>query len=228
MGIEVGAGIELISSELENRGIVVYWTGGWDSTAMLYELAKTHATKDKPVIAFSVVSENIMQSPIEKKYREKLKDKFEKEGLNIVFNTMEENFSGNMDFGKVGICNNCGAEQPNFLLSTLWNLNRYNDLVVCFGYLEGDSIWHNIHEFKEIFYNMVKIQGSNNKVLFPLEYVGKLEVLKYLRENDLLDLTWYCESPTKEETPCGTCTSCKRVLACKILEKVENDCSKGG
>ena len=56
MGIEVGAGIELISSELENRGIVVYWTGGWDSTAMLYELAKTHATKDKPVIAFSVIS----------------------------------------------------------------------------------------------------------------------------------------------------------------------------
>lgn len=207
---------------------VVYWTGGWDSTALLYKMAVEYGTEEKPIVALSVKTENIQQYSVEEKHRKVLKEILLNKGLHINFQEIEITATS-IDLSPLEpAC--AGVAQPNLLLSSMWELFSYNDINICLGYVREDDIWHYMSEFKKVFYNMAKIQMSNAKLCLPLEWVHKEDIMDYLNSIELLDYTWYCENPDEDGKPCHTCASCKKVnkiVAYRLLENCDEEDEEG-
>ena len=152
-----------------DRPIYVLWSGGMDSTALLYASAKTFSTRKNPIYAISILADCVVS----------------------------------------------GARgpmlQPVLWLSSLVHLLKYNNgAQILFAYVREDDIWHRIAEFKQIF-RAFKLFAYNDslELKFPLEWVKKQEVIKFLEKHSLLKYTTFCEESYK---PCGACPSCKRVL----------------
>lgn len=207
----------------ENTSIV-FWTGGWDSTALLHKMAVDYGTKEKPIVALSIKSENISQFSVEEKHRKVLKDILLNKGLHINFQEIEITTT-NIDLSPLELTY-AGLAQPNLLLYPMWELFLYNDINICLGYVKEDDIWHYISEFKKVFYNMAKIQMSNAKLYLPLEWVSKDDIMDYLNSIDLFDYTWYCEYPDENGKPCNECASCKKVnkiIAYRTMKKCDED-----
>lgn len=207
----------------ENTSIV-FWTGGWDSTALLYKMAIDYGTEERPIIALSINADCIRQSYIEKRHRDILKDILLNKGLHINFQEIEINYTI-ADLSSLKLTY-AGLAQPNLLLSSMWELFSYKDINVCLGYVREDDIWHYISEFKKVFYNMAKIQMSNAKLCLPLEWVSKDDIMDYLNSIDLFGYTWYCEYPDENGKPCNECASCKKVnkiISYRLMEKYDED-----
>ena len=90
-------------------------------------------------------------------------------------------------------------------------------------------MWHYQEAAKLILrgYNMFKnVNTEETKVLMPLEWEEKKDIIKYLRKNNLDTLCNYCEGNQNdelgEEEPCHKCHSCKvHDEAVRELEEAE-------
>ena len=147
--------------ELKDRRIYVLWSGGLDSTALLYCLA--HIFPDKCIIAVSLEFTNAQSCKTDKECRKKLKRLFKKERLNISYCTSK--VSVNTGGGSF-----YGLGQPIMWLMSLGMMSYTNmDAAVCFGYIKSDVIWHYMEYFKKAFYNLTTITGNTKAALyFPL------------------------------------------------------------
>lgn len=193
-------------TKVNEESIVVYWSGGCDSTALLFWLANKFPERSIKAVSFNM--ENVMNSKADKYAREELKLRFRQLGIdNIWFTESDASLS------YVG--NNGGLGQPPMWLSFLPTVIS-TDSSVMFGYIKGDDIWHFINPFKRVFYGLCEIMQSNSKCYFPLEFVDKKGVVRYLKKYDLLQYCNWCENRqlgSKLEEPCGTCPSCKKMQA---------------
>lgn len=198
--------------------IYLYWSGGMDSTALLYALAKDYGTKQNPIHAVSVTCNRIGNSKREKWYRKQQKRLFKKLGLHIKYHAYNIDIPTNLINNETGVM--C---QPLFWLCTMPVLYfTIQKIQLCFGYIRQDDIWHKKHEFKQVFNTMKEFGEGNITLHFPLEFTTKQRIITYLKQHDLLRYTSYCEM--EKYKPCGTCPSCKRVKqALNELEIEEED-----
>lgn len=72
-----------------DRPIYVLWSGGMDSTALLYALAKTFSTRKNPIYAISILADCVVSSQKERWFRKQQKKIFKKEKLNIKYINIE-------------------------------------------------------------------------------------------------------------------------------------------
>lgn len=179
-----------------------------DSTALLYALAKTFSTRKNPIYAISILADCVVSRQKERWFRKQQKKIFKKEKLNIKYINIEIKNA----YGSYNTENARGPMlQPVLWLSSLVQLLKYNNgAQILFAYVREDDIWHRIAEFKQIF-RAFKLFAYNDslELKFPLEWVKKQEVIKFLEKHSLLKYTTFCEESYK---PCGACPSCKRVL----------------
>lgn len=219
---------EFTEEDLKSKNLYVLWTGGLDSTMLLYELAKYYGTKEKPVIAISLESANINQTEMEKYCRKRLKKEFKKRKLHIryVTNTMSMETRGMRGefFG--------GPKQPTLVLVSMLMAVSHADSMIFCGYVKGDDIWHFIPEFKSMFRSMVKMVESNATVHFPYEFRDKSRIYDMAKDSGLLPYIWWCEaSPDDTKTllgrkPCGKCTSCRRMNLVQYQYESDQERSK--
>lgn len=105
-----------------------------------------------------------------------------------------------------------GLIQPTlWMLQAAQYLDESEDLYV--GYIKGDCIWHYKHELITAFNCLQQISHRTGKLIFPLEWTTKIEVIKHLKQNHFYNKTWYCERPVNGKR-CGRndrlkCNSCK-------------------
>lgn len=200
-------------SDLVDDEITVIWSGGCDSTALLYCLANLYPFKT--IYARSIYLKEARSKDIDKKNREKLKKIFQKQGLNIDYvETVVD-----VENGMIGNTATGGLAQPMVWLSMLSLIN--NSSTICFGYIRGDDIWHYIENFKGVFNNMAKLNESAAKLCLPLEWTTKEQVLEYLDTYNLLKYCNWCEC----DTPCGTCKDCISIEHYNRM-KLENSYNK--
>lgn len=192
-----------------DRPIYVLWSGGMDSTALLYALAKTFSTRKNPIYAISILADCVVSGQKERWFRKQQKKIFKKEKLNIKYINIEiKNAYGNYNRENARM----PMLQPLLWLSSLVQLLKYNNNAqILFAYVREDDIWHRIAEFKRIF-STFKLFAYNDRLelKFPLEWVRKQEVIKFLEKHNLLRYVTFCEEESYK--PCGACPSCKRVL----------------
>lgn len=82
--------------------------------------------------------------------------------------------------------------------------------ILNFGYLSSDGadFWHAKPDMVNAFNSFMKLLGRPNaRIMFPLEYWTKGDVIKELKKLKLLKYTWTCGDPQAGK-PCGKCMKC--------------------
>lgn len=184
---------------------MILWSGGCDSTWLLFEEA-AKLPKGQPLRVLSVNHQNVRCSRIAAR-RKKIAD-FLWRSFWVPLEHIEVTVSatgGQPEFEG-------GLAQPQmWLAASVSYLKQDEDLML--GYIRGDDIWHYRSELLAAFASLQALGWKTGKLLFPLEWSSKMDVLKYLANverggRDLLSLCWYCEMRTSGE-PCGDCPACR-------------------
>lgn len=184
--------------------VVVPWSGGCDSTALLYCLAKCYPTIT--IYAYSIYADTGCRNA-DKVCREVLKEIFAERGLtNIEYADVE--CSGKFQTGVSGL------GQPTIWVTLLPYLATTDE--VCFAYIRGDDIWHYKHNFVEAYKNICAIREIQPKLYFPMEWISKQDILHYLDSENLLQYCNTCEH-ADEHSKDGEIGRCKYCKDCKEL-----------
>lgn len=172
----------------------ICWSGGCDSTLLLYWNAYNNPNETINAISIKGVVNND-QARMEEKARNKLKKLLPK---NIKYYTIEL---------KTELSNNTW-QMPLWLCYLAPSLG-YDDIVKM-AYLssDGKDFWLKRDDLVKAFDGIMKLQGKDNtKIKFPYEENTKGWVITELKKIKLLEHTWYCGRPKKNK-PCGGCMKC--------------------
>lgn len=91
---------------------------------------------------------------------------------------------------------------------------------VALAYIANDQFSVHATEFAETFESLYSFTGMKEKpkVIFPLIYSRKADIIGHLEQRKLLEYVWYCELPEvalndqlniETAKPCGICPACK-------------------
>lgn len=206
--------------------IHLLWTGGWDSTFRLLQLAhegteiQPHYIQEKT--RDSLQKEMQAMNDIRKKVNEKFPGSFvhEVELINqseiIVFPEFTQSYKRLLSKGWIGsqyiyIASYCKQMSiPGFELSIEKLSISRNNVMPCLKNTEIDSLNRRVIS-----------EGSDkdllclfNQFAFPVLHLTKLDMLKESENmgvKEILNMTWFCHQPLFDE-PCGSCNPCMSTL----------------
>lgn len=195
---------------------LVLWSGGCDSTLVLFELAAEALAAGKPLPrALSIVYDQQVPAAYQhRKARERILRELAQRGLKIEHSELSLSLSGeNYVKGSPGL-----PQPVLWLTAAQLFLEPDEDLYA--AYIRGDDIWHYRQFLFSVFDNAQALLRKSGKLQLPLEWESKDGVLKDLQSYGLLKLCWYCETVRGESMkPCGWCPSCKTMAAGRFLAK---------
>lgn len=181
---------------------LVCWSGGCDSTLVLLNLLK-ESSFEKPVRSISFnLPPQLSHSDQQLMTRTRLDRKFKAAGFH---HTHTEIFIEAR--GESGIVCNTMPQPALWLVLAVPYLKKDEDLFV--GWVQHDDIWHKLAWVHGAFTHLQGIVENTGKLISPLEWVTKEQVLQQLKDQEYLDDCWCCESP-KGFKECGECHPCKR------------------
>lgn len=191
----------------------VLWSGGIDSTYLIYRLLNDGYNVDAGYVR---IKNNSTKSKIEKLAIKEMLPYFKK---NVNFNYLGDVldvFLPNSGF-KYG--HSSLFLQLPFFMTVAWSVMAHYDYIAL-GYIMNDDIIsfkdevHNV--YKAIQNNLVIDNAKKCKLVWPLMKISKRDIIDSL-PGYLLKYCVFCENPTlayvnKKIThiPCGSCTPCVR------------------
>jgi len=186
---------------------VVLFSGGCDSTLVLYDLAMQRLKNPQyyNLIALSITHDQVPALIQQQKAREKIKEEFIKRELSnyIQFIDIDIKQTGG------GICHASGIMQPTIWITTASLYVATKDTIYL-GYHKGDDYWMYKTEAELSLKNFCNIQDKREvSIEYPLSGMTKANIIRNLRDRGLYDLVWYCENPTSDDKPCGRCYPCE-------------------
>lgn len=216
-----------------SRKIVIPWSGGMDSTALVHCLATAmkRENPDNKVYTVSISHPMLAQSKtdLEKKARKILLEKFKNQGLNVANIEININIPGKSIELIEGLMEGKRYSGSPQIMTWLSNILLYcpDGSQLLMSYVKEDETFE-LHRENAV--NFVKSMGKLLKrdISFgtPLkDSVSKFEVMEYLYQSDLLFHTHSCEHPVLmdgEWINCNICGSCLSNMLC-LMEK-----KKGG
>ena len=206
---------------------LIMWSGGVDSTLMLYQLCCAYrdlGVKDRNhdnwPRALSIIHPNVVNSQGEygPKARERLGAWFKKQGLS--FDPLEVTLvHGEKAFalhpGDTGRLGTGGVLQPPIWLTmAVAYLGGTESLYL--GYCSTDCFWKFQAKFETAFDALQAVRGATGRIEYPIEPLPKVHVLEEAARLGFLKLTWTCEIP-RDGKPCGRCNPCETQWAANAL-----------
>ena len=191
---------------------LVCWSGGLDSTAALLHAA-ADASKQVPVAAVSFTHKQIAASENERRQRKRILSWMRKQGYPIWHSEVSIVGEGGVHLDPSATPAGDAANQGRpSVLHPFWvglavpYMRKADDLIL--GYIKYDPVWHRREWLYGAFRNLAAMNDLGGRLLTPLEWWEKKDVMKNLREWKFpLDLCWSCQSP-KGRRSCGECDSC--------------------
>lgn len=185
---------------------LVCWSGGCDSTLVLYDLAQ----KASPLDPVRAVSFDVSQTFMRKEQalaRKRILAWMKKKGLHV------DHFEIGLNTGIKGnySLHSYGNPQAVLWLLATQALTKEEDLYM--GFVRKDDWWGDYASWHLIFTTLQDVAGRAGKLRTPLCKTHKHNVVARLREIGLLDLTWWCGADDllknkRRREPCGYCNSC--------------------
>lgn len=210
-----------------NKNYVVMWSGGLDSTYLLYyvcqytpsvDSVKTISVSDHPQLNKEMLAQ-------QKKARDRF-TKYAEEEFNIEIDNIE------IDVDTKGDLSTGGNTQSALWTALSLSYVDSDDDEIVYGYVRGDDFWHRKHETESAISSLLKVNSKNTKFRYPLEWTSKTDILyDWHVVMDLPDdMYWFCEEPVKdpdtdEVVPCGQCGCClSHNKAIYEANFIEDDC----
>ncbi len=182
---------------------LVCWSGGCDSTLVLYDRAQK-ASPQNPVRTISFDVSQISMGKEQARARTRILKWMRKKGLHV------EPITVRIDSGEEGL-NAHGNPQAVLWLLATQALQKKEDLYL--GFVKKDAWWVEYATWAAVFSNLQTAADRKGALFTPLCSTTKRKVLKRLGGIGLLDLTWWCaatdlpKNKLRKEA-CGECLSC--------------------
>lgn len=191
---------------------LVCWSGGLDSTAALLHAA-SESSHQVPIAAVSFNHRQIAASASERAARARILKWMRGQGYRVWHSEVFVKSKGALGLEPSATPDSdiAGMGRPS-ILHPFWvgmafpYMRKDDDLVL--GYIKWDSVWHRREWLHGAFRNLAAMNDITGRLLTPLEWWEKKDVVKNLRDWKFpLDLCWSCENP-KARRPCGGCDPC--------------------
>lgn len=193
----------------------VMWSGGCDSTLLLYEVLETYGPDN--VIA---VSYNYPWLLKEKAKSEEIHRKAFKAKLMTMNKTYAGKHINQLEFTIDMTCvsgsfqNIYGAGLPQ---AVAWLLSipicAKDNAYIYTGAIKSDDLTLQLEAYHEMFSGISKTLNRKIYLREPYLYLTKSNVIEKLIRYGIYDSTWHCEIPSDVNTPCYECVPCKTHIA---------------
>lgn len=186
------------------------WSGGTDSTLLLYELLDAYGSDN--VIAITLIFPWLRKEKVdnERSHRESFKAAMKLRGKKYSdFTHVEFNITINVlsEKNKARLSNRGGlAQTSSWLLSIPLYID--NGSYVYEGNNRNDDLNLHIDDYIKAFEGSTNLIGKDITLREPYIYLYKHEILEKLIMYDIYDYTWYCEIPNGVNI-CNSCNPCK-------------------
>lgn len=209
----------------EDTQHVVLWSGGCDSTLLLWTLLRKAERQNmkRKIMAITASPSFLVPDKLaaEIRARERITDEINARGY------MFDEFNIKIDtIGKAAVGSyNQGLPQQLMWVSMALPYVPDNS-IIHFGYIRGDDFWMYRQYVESIVENMGKMLGKKLYISYPLSHTKKYEVISELKKDKLYKRTWFCERPTMVDgkpIACGYCDACKTHKMHKLYLKNIND-----
>jgi len=185
---------------------IVFWSGGYDSTLILWNEAKrAKENHENFITAWSLKWDRLGENKVKS---EELCRKsfiaFVKESLGIrIDNEVIELKHDMQPFSN-------GLSQAPLFMSLCAYMAQDGDLIL-FGFHRGDDFWHYVGEFNRVLDSVNKSMKKTVKYTFPLEWEAKADIVRQVREEGIERYCWTCEGATTLMVPCNNCVPCRNL-----------------
>jgi 7-cyano-7-deazaguanine synthase in queuosine biosynthesis len=189
---------------------IVMWSGGCDSTLVLYNLATEYGTKNNPIDAVTIKHSQVMAYKEQRRARQLLMREFKSQGLHIRLTEVELNYKGKI------YCSGTGIQAMSWLFL---GLSLAPDFIssgektgLYTGHISEDSMWCSYEGLYRVFEDLSRMMRKEVEWVLPVANETKASVITSLKKNGLLKHCWYCERPKESKVgsePCGDCKPCR-------------------
>lgn len=187
------------------------WSGGCDSTLLLYKLLKS-GNPNVRTISFN--HHGVGAQFQNRTARGAILKWLSNKGLKVKDHT---ELTINADYGG-HITRPDGLGQP-----TIWQFNALSylnkDENLYLGYIKSDCIWHYRTQLFDLFNNACQMLHYTGSLMMPLEWETKSDIIESLTSIGLDKLVWWCEGVGYSigSEPCGNCSTCREIKAARFL-----------
>jgi len=191
------------------KNSLVVWSGGADSTLVLYDLAQYSSAKH-PVRAVSFEHSQVPGAQEHYYARNKILLHLRNQGAHVQHTLVKVSTHGAFEF--LG-----DNSDPQAVFWTLAIQMLRPDEDIYFGYTKEAGWWRGNH-FGRVFTEFQRAAERHGALYLPLGMMARPAVLHRLKGLGLLKMVWWCEGerlatqrPTKIKRaakPCGKCGSC--------------------
>lgn len=193
----------------------IFWSGGNDSTLLLYELLNRFPQENIIAISYQFpwLTEHKMES--ENNFREKFKNLMYTKGFTKWRHTTFRTDITNSKLTGVDSVIPKALYQPIAWLLAAPILIESNSIVYL-GTNKNDDLTLYMNDLENLFKLIANIMKKNMILSQPYQYLSKTDIIKKILEYDLYDYTWHCELPVKMNIPCYKCKPCKDYISAII------------
>jgi 7-cyano-7-deazaguanine synthase in queuosine biosynthesis len=200
---------DLFSPENINKKISIIWSGGCDSTLVLDDvLWELHNRKDpRTVTAYSFKHWQISDDKMAKE--ETARAAYKHYALSKGYPL---GYCHTIELPKLSYTVPGGCPQPALWISNIMPIIQ-NDSLLYAGYIKGDDFFtYDIFKnWSLVFEGLSYLYGKKIVPMFPRKYWTKTSIIKKLKERNILNLTWHCETPISTTgAECGYCDPCQK------------------
>lgn len=200
-----------------NHPKIVIWSGGADSTLLLYETGLKCKERNMPVDAIHINVPYLDKNKCdkEKECREYMLERMKAEGIEVKYSEIKID----SDTWQNDHYDGRGKENINWFLpqQMMWTILALqlspDGSDVFFGYIRHDDFFSIVNEIKNLWYYANLAQNKNIKFHTPYESLFKHNILSQCMEYGIFDHTWTCENPIKHDDgrieTCKTCHPCE-------------------
>lgn len=195
---------------------LLLWSGGLDSTLVLHRLAieQRDGIKSHPhgIRALSIDHPQVAyHPPTAKASRQAIKEAFRKKALTASWIDIAIQKQCRSWRADNGIANSGNPQLLLWLTTAVNYLEPDEDLYT--GYIRGDDVWHSVGRLVTAFANLQELGRKSGKLIHPLEYETKADVIRAMKVEHLYKHCWWCEESKPKMRngkgqPCGKCKSC--------------------
>lgn len=201
-----------MSNDSNKKHIIVLWSGGFDSTALLLGLIEKYFVDNTDdnidIQCVSIDCPNCGESKIKRETEAKNKIiKYIKDTYNVdIINSII-----NVDYSNFNVDNNQGVGQP-----LIWLLSAIpfipDNSIIYPGYIKGDDALCFVDDIKNLVKYASNFQLKHIDINLKMRYADKREILIYFIEKhpNLLDVCTSCEN-LKVDDKCNLCVPCSHI-----------------